>query len=86
MQQMNYKYQSVALYNLEHSINALCSHPHVKTSIRDVSQILTTVPIFLSFDYDELSDQGYSSLPKRYKKSDGLQVQLCWVGARRLES
>ena len=36
--------------------------------------------------YDELSDQGYSSLPKRYQKSDGLQVQLCWVGAKRHES
>ena len=35
---------------------------------------------------DELSDHGYSSLPKRYQKSDGLQVQLCWVGARRHES
>ena len=33
--------------------------------------------------YDELSDHGYNSLPKRYQKSDTLQVQLCWVGARR---
>ena len=32
--------------------------------------------------YDELSDHGYNSLPKRYQKSDGLQVHLCWVGAR----
>ena len=22
------------------------------------------------------------AFPKRYKKSDGLQVQLCWVGVR----
>ena len=36
--------------------------------------------------HDKLSDHGYSSLPKRYQKSDGLQVQLCWVGARRHES
>ena len=25
------------------------------------------------------------AFPKLYKKSDGLQVQLCWVGARRHE-
>ena len=26
------------------------------------------------------------AFPKRYQKSDGLQVYLCWVGARRHES
>ena len=36
--------------------------------------------------YDELSDHGYNSLPKRYQKSDGLQGHLCWVGDRRHES
>ena len=31
--------------------SALCSLPHWKVSIRDLSQILTTDPIFLSFDF-----------------------------------
>ena len=40
----------------------------------------------LQSQYDNFSDHGYNSLPKRYQKSDGLQDQLCWVGARRHES
>ena len=32
--------------------------------------------------YDELSDHGYNSLPKRYQKSDALQVQICCLVAR----
>ena len=31
--------------------NALCSYPHVKVEIRDSSQISTTAPIFLLFNY-----------------------------------
>ena len=33
------------------STNALCSYPHVNVSIRDLSQILTTAPIFLYSNY-----------------------------------
>ena len=36
--------------------------------------------------YDELSDHGYKPLPKRYQKSDALQVQFFWVGARRSDN
>ena len=32
-------------------ITALCRYPHVNVSIRDLSQILTTAPIFLYFNY-----------------------------------
>ena len=31
--------------------SALCSYPHVKVEIRDSSQISTTAPIFLQFNY-----------------------------------
>ena len=31
--------------------NALCSYPHVKMEIRDSSQISTTAPIFLEYNY-----------------------------------
>ena len=31
--------------------NALCSYPHVKVSIRDLSQTLTTAPIFRQSHY-----------------------------------
>ena len=61
----------------------------MKESLSGLTLIIAeyeSVLIGVDFDYDELSDQGYSSLPKRYQKSDGLQVQLCWVGARRHES
>ena len=35
----------------ECDINALSRYPHVNVSIRDLSQILTTAPIFLYFNY-----------------------------------
>ena len=36
-------------------------------------------------DYDNMWGLVMKAFPKRYQKSDALQVQLCWVGARRSE-
>ena len=33
------------------SSNALCGYPHVKVSIRDLSQISATAPIFQQYNY-----------------------------------
>ena len=36
-------------------------------------------------EYDTMWGLVMKPFPKRYQKSDALQVQLCWVGARRSE-
>ena len=51
---------------------ALCSYPHVKVEIRDSSQISTTAPIFLQFNY---SRQKYLEIASC---SDSLMIYI-WV-------
>ena len=41
-----------------HSYNALCGYPHVKVSIRYLSQISTTAPIFQQYNYFRQNSKG----------------------------
>ena len=50
-----------------------------------VRKILLTDDEDWEGEYDTMWGLVMKPFPKRYKKSDALQVQLCWVGARRSE-
>ena len=53
-------------------------HRHMRTTYMDGSGCAAA--------HDELSGHGYNALPKRYQKSDALQVQFFWVGVRRSDN
>ena len=63
-----------------------CRRPKIPGQDAFFLRILSLIVVILEITaYESIWGLVMKPFPKRYQKSDALQVQLCWVGARRSE-